>query len=126
MNTTEVTTDPKSIRQDIDFYKIFKVFFSRWYWIVGCVIISLMIAYVNLLYIPKVYQSYGQLKLQENNPSISTSQGLSSQSYSYTDKILAEGFVIKSSEVLLNAISKSLIDPAPPETMIGHPTRTVA
>ena len=55
MNNPEIAQDPKSIRQDIDFYKIFKVFFSRWYWIVGCVIISLMIAYVNLLYTPRIF-----------------------------------------------------------------------
>lgn len=106
MNNPETLHDPKSIRQDIDFYKIFKVFLSRWYWILGCVVIALMIAYVNLLYTPPIFQTAGQLKLQETDPSISTSQALSSQSYSYTDKILAEGFVIRSNEVLLNAISK--------------------
>ncbi|MGF1925778.1 MAG: Wzz/FepE/Etk N-terminal domain-containing protein, partial [Bacteroidia bacterium] len=105
MNTPETAPDLKSIRQDIDFYKIFKVFLSRWYWILGCVIVALVIAYVNLLYTPKIFQTYGQLKLQDQSPNISTTQGLSSQSYSYTDRIQAEGFVIRSNEVLLNAIS---------------------
>ncbi|MES2650168.1 MAG: polysaccharide biosynthesis tyrosine autokinase [Bacteroidota bacterium] len=105
MNNPETAPELKSIRQDIDFYKIFKVFFSRWYWILGCVIIALLIAYINLLYTPKIYETSGSLKLQENNPNISTSQGISQQSYSYTDKIQAEGFVIRSNEVLVNAIA---------------------
>ena len=96
----------KSVRQDIDFYKIFKVFFSRWYWIVACVIIALVIGRLNLLYSPPQFSTQGQLKLQENNPVISTTQGLASQSYSYTDRIQAEGFVMHSTEVLLNAIGR--------------------
>lgn len=96
----------KNVRQDIDFYKIFKVFFSRWYWIVACVIIALVIGRINLLYSPAEYSTQGQLKLQENNPVISTSQGIASQPYSYTDRIQAEGYVMRSTEVLLNAIGR--------------------
>lgn len=97
----------KSVRQDIDFYKIFKVFFSRWYWIVACVIIALVIGRINLLYSPSQYRTSGQLKLQESNPAISTQGiGMASQSYSYTDRIQSEGYVMHSTEVLLNAISR--------------------
>lgn len=102
LETSPLSTT-KSVRQDIDFYKIFKVFFSRWYWIIGCVIIALIIGRINLLYSPSVYSTSGQLKLQENNPTIST-QGLASQPYSYTDRIQSEGYVMHSTEVLLNAI----------------------
>lgn len=101
---TSPLSNTKSVRQDIDFYKIFKVFFSRWYWIVGTVVIALIIGRLNLLYSPAVYSTSGQLKLQENNPSIST-QGIAAQSYSYTDRIQSEGYVMHSTEVLLNAIS---------------------
>jgi tyrosine-protein kinase Etk/Wzc len=104
MSNLETSPIPKSIRQDIDFYKIFKVFFSRWYWIAGCVVIALIIARINLLYTPPVYSTSGQLQLKENNPSISTNQGISTQAYSYTDRIQAEGYVMQSSDVLLNAI----------------------
>ncbi len=104
MNNLETSPIPKSVRQDIDFYKIFKVFFSRWYWIAGCVVIALIIARINLLYTPPIYSTSGQLQLKENNPSISTTQGISTQAYSYTDRIQAEGYVMQSSDVLLNAI----------------------
>lgn len=105
MNNPETLHNPKAIRQDIDFYKIFKVFFSRWYWIAGCVLIALLIAKVNLIYTPNVYQTSGQIKLQEVGPTINTS-GITPQNYNYTDKILAEGIVIRSSELLMNAIAK--------------------
>lgn len=105
MSNLETAPSPKSIRQDIDFYKIFKVFFSRWYWIAGCVVIALIIARINLLYTPPVYSTSGQLQLKESNPSISTTQGIASQSYNYTDRIQAEGYVMRSNEVLMNAIA---------------------
>lgn len=106
MNSPETAPNPKSVRQDIDFYKIFKVFLSRWYWIAGCVVIALIIARINLLYTPPIYQTSGSLKLQESNPTINTmANAPSTQVYNYTDKIQAEGFVIRSNDVILNAIS---------------------
>lgn len=94
----------RSVSQTIDFYKIFKVFLSRWYWILGCVIIALAIAKINILYIKPVFMTSSSLKLQDENPSFSTGQ-TSSQVYNYTDKIQAESYVIKSNDVILNAIS---------------------
>lgn len=105
MNTSETAPDLKPIRQDIDFYKIFKVFLSRWYWILGCVIIALAFTHIKLLYVPRIFLSQGSLQLKENTPTISTNQGISSQSYNYTDKIQAEGFVIRSNDVLMKAVS---------------------
>ncbi len=106
MNNPETAPNPKSVRQDIDFYKIFKVFLSRWYWIAGCVVIALIIARINLLLTPPIYQTSGSLKLQESNPTINTmANAPSTQVYNYTDKIQAEGFVIRSNDVIMNAIS---------------------
>jgi tyrosine-protein kinase Etk/Wzc len=67
-------------------------------------IIALAIGRVNILYTVPVYQTSGQLKLQESNPTIN-SVASSTQVYNYTDKIQAEGFVIKSNEVIINAIA---------------------
>ncbi|MDQ7947339.1 MAG: polysaccharide biosynthesis tyrosine autokinase [Pedobacter sp.] len=104
MSTPDSPPDLKSVRQDIDFYKIFKVFLSRWYWIAGCVIIAMVIAKINVLYTLPIYQTYGSLKLEDANPAISSSNNLSAQMYTYTDRIQNEGFVIRSNDVLLNAI----------------------
>ena len=94
----------KKPSQNIDFLKIFRVFLSRWYWIASCVIIALIIAKIHLLYTPPVYQTGGQLKLEESNPTLSTGSSMPAQVYNYTDKIQAESFVIRSNEVILNAV----------------------
>lgn len=100
-----LTHEKKPASQVIDFYKIFRVFLSRWYWIVACVIVALIIAKVHLWYTPPIYQTGASLKLQDNNPSVSTNNQMPTQVYNYTDKIQAESFTIRSNEVLLNAIA---------------------
>ncbi|MBC7615290.1 MAG: polysaccharide biosynthesis tyrosine autokinase [Pedobacter sp.] len=104
MEITDKTEERKPVSQSIDFYKIFKVFLSRWYWILGCVIISLIIAKVNLLYTPNLFSTAGQLRLKESNPMLGggSSAAASAQVYNYTDKIQAESFVIKSQAVISN------------------------
>lgn len=97
--------EAKAVSQQIDFYKIFRVFLSRWYWIAGCVAISLIVAKVKILYTLPVYQTAASLKLQDSNPATSTMNQMPTQVYNYTDKIQAESFVIRSNEVILNAIS---------------------
>lgn len=99
-------TDPKKPSQNIDFYKIFRVFLSRWYWVLGCIAIALIVAKVKLLYVVPVYMTSASLKLQESNPALNSSAQMSSQVYNYTDKIQAESYVIKSNDVVANAIAK--------------------
>ncbi|WP_293311997.1 GumC family protein [Pedobacter sp. UBA5917] len=101
---TELGQEKKAVSQSIDFYKIFKVFLSRWYWIAGTVIIALCIAKLYLWYTPPVFQTGASLKLEDSNPSVSTSGQMPMQNYSYTDKIQAESFTIRSNEVILNAV----------------------
>ena len=101
---TEPIQEQKGVSQSIDFYKIFRVFLSRWYWIAGTVITSLCIAWLYLWYTPPVYQTSASLKLGESNPAITTGMQIPSQNYNYTDKIQAEGFTIRSNEVILNAV----------------------
>lgn len=100
----EQNLEAKAVSQQIDFYKIFRVFWSRWYWIAGCIAIALIIAKIKVLYTIPVYQTFASLKLQDN-PSASTSMQMPTQVYNYTDKIQAESFVIRSNDVVLNAIS---------------------
>lgn len=96
--------NPQKPSQSIDFYKIFKVFLSRWYWIAGCVAIGLIIAKINLLYTYPTYQTQGQLKLEESNPTIGTGGAAQAVPFNYTDKIQSESFTIRSNEVIANAV----------------------
>jgi tyrosine-protein kinase Etk/Wzc len=102
---TSLAEPKKTVSQAIDFYKIFKVFFSRWYWILGCVIIALIVAKVQLLYTVPVYSTGASLKLQDNQSSFGGSGQMPSQGFNYTDRIQSEGYVIKSNNVIINAIS---------------------
>lgn len=95
----------KAVSQQIDFYKIFRVFWSRWYWIAGCIAIALVVAKIKVLYTQPIYQTGASLKLQDSNPSVSTNNQMPTQVYNYTDKIQAESFVIRSNDVVLNAIA---------------------
>lgn len=103
MEVTDKIEERKAVSQSIDFYKIFKVFLSRWYWILGCVIIALLIAKINLLYTKPSFSAAGELKLKESNPMLNGPNSATTQVYNYTDKIAAEGFVIRSQAVVENA-----------------------
>jgi capsular exopolysaccharide synthesis family protein len=103
---TEPVQEKKAVSQSIDFYKIFKVFLSRWYWIAATVIIACCGAWLYLWYTPPVYQTGASLKLEESNPSLGTSSQMPMQNYNYTDKIQAESFTIRSNEVIMNAVKK--------------------
>ena len=96
--------EKKAVSQSIDFYKIFKVFLSRWYWIAATVAISLCGAWLYLWYTPPIYQTGASLKLEDSNPSLGTGSQTPMQNYNYTDKIQAESFTIRSNEVILNAV----------------------
>lgn len=102
MENTEHFNPKKTISQTIDFYKIFRVFLSRWYWVACTVSIALCLAWLYLWYTPPIYQTGASLKLAESNPG--SAKDMASPSFSYTDKIQSESFTIKSNEVILNAI----------------------
>lgn len=101
---TETVQEKKGVSQSIDFYKIFRVFLSRWYWIAATVAIALCIAWLYLWYTPPIYQTGASLKLEDSNPAVSTGNQMSAQNYNYTDKIQAESFTIRSNEVISNAV----------------------
>lgn len=102
MENTEHFNTRKAVSQTIDFYKIFRVFLSRWYWIAATVLISLCISWLYLWYTPPIYQTGASLKLAENSPG--SPKDMVSSNFNYTDKIQSESFTIKSNEVILNAI----------------------
>lgn len=103
METTEKLEERKPVTQSIDFYKIFRVFLSRWYWILGCVVIALLIAKISIQYTTNLYQTFGHLRFKETNPDLNLNNTSSAQVYNYTDKIQAEGYTIRSQEVLESA-----------------------
>ena len=64
MKETEKITR-KLPNQEIDYFKIGKILFSRWYWIVGSVAIGIFLANLYLWYTPKTYATGGTMKFEE-------------------------------------------------------------
>lgn len=92
-----------NVQQDIDYVKIGKIILSRWYWIASSVIIALIIAYLYLWYTPQSYSTRASLKFEEKRSEISELLSVRNF-YDRTNKMQSEQFVIRSREVLLNAV----------------------
>ncbi len=93
-----------NVQQDIDYVKIVKIVLSRWYWVASSVIIALIIAYIYLWYTPETYSTSASLKFEEKRSEISELLNVRNV-YDRTNKMQSEQFVIRSREVLLNAVS---------------------
>lgn len=104
-NTKPEIQDYQPIQQEIDYLKVFRILWSRWYWIAGSLIIATIIAYLYLWYTPKTYSAQGTLKFDEKKNEISE---LLKGKYVFdqSNSLEAESFVIKSRSLILKAISK--------------------
>lgn len=91
--------------QEIDYIRLFRIFLSRWYWVVGTVIIGMMIAYVNLRFTPSTYQSSALLKFDDKKTEISELININSY-YDRKDKIQSEIYVIQSRTLLTQAVNR--------------------
>ncbi|MCJ0742456.1 GumC family protein [Pedobacter montanisoli] len=94
----------KQVQQEIDYVKILKIVFSRWYWVASTIIIALLIGYVYLWYTPDKYSTSASLKFEEKRSEISELLNVRNI-YDRTNKMQSEQFVIRSRPVLINAIS---------------------
>lgn len=92
-----------NVQQDIDYVKIVKIILSRWYWVASAIIIALIIAYIYLWYTPSTFSTSASLKFEEKRSEISELLNVRNV-YDRTNKMQSEQFVIRSREVLLNAI----------------------
>jgi len=94
-----------AINQEIDYIKILKILWSRWYWIASILIICIISAYVYLWYTPQTFSTSGSLKFEQTNSEISELlRGKFSVDGSKT--VDAESYVIKSNSLLSDAISR--------------------
>jgi len=93
-----------NVQQDIDYVKILKIVLSRWYWMASTIIISLIVAYIYLWYTPETYSTSASLKFEEKKSEISELLNVRS-TYDRNNKMQSEQFVIRSRDVLLNAVN---------------------
>src|SRR5574343_1308775 len=88
--------------QEIDYNRILKILLSRWYWIVGCVVIGVIWAYISLRFTPPVYETSALLKYDDKKTEISELININSY-YDRKDKIQSETYVIQSRTLLSRA-----------------------
>ncbi|MBK0378219.1 GumC family protein [Mucilaginibacter segetis] len=103
MEETE-KTHKRLPNQEIDYFKIGKIIFSRWYWIVGSLAVFLIWSNVYLWYTPKIYATGGTLKLEERRSEIADLSNIISGSERGASRIQSETSVIQSQPVILAAI----------------------
>lgn len=97
-------SEKANVKQEIDYSKFFKILFSRWYWIIFTLVISLLVAYTYLWYTPKTYSTNAYLKFEEKQANLSNSVTLAPQTRNYTNKILSETWILKSHRTIQKAV----------------------
>jgi len=91
--------------QEIDYFKIAKILLSRWYWIVGALVVCTIMANVYLWYTPKTYATQGTMKLEEKKSELADLGGIAVASdRSNASRIQTETIVLQSTPLLVNAI----------------------
>jgi capsular exopolysaccharide synthesis family protein len=92
-------------RQEISYRKVIQVILSRWKWIACTTSFGLLLGAVILEFTPPTYLTEASLKFEEKRSDISELMTVRNV-YDRSDKLLSEQYVIRSREVLLNAIKK--------------------
>ena len=91
--------------QEIDYYKIVKIFFSRWYWIASAVMICFLLAKLYLWYTPKTYATGGTLKLEEKKSELPDLAGvIQPNERGNISRVQSETIVLESNALLLNVV----------------------
>jgi len=96
----------KLLNQEIDYLKIGKILLSRWFWIAGAMLLSLILANIYLWYSPKTYATFGTMKFEEKRSELSDIVSVPSNADRAPSKIQSETVVLQSTPLLLNAIKR--------------------
>jgi tyrosine-protein kinase Etk/Wzc len=93
------------VHQEISYRKLLQIIGSRWYWIAGTSVFCLLTGLLFIWYTVPIYSTRAALKFEERRSEISELMNVRPV-YDRSDKLLSEQFVIRSREVLLNAIKR--------------------
>lgn len=92
-------------RHEVSYRKVARIILSRWKWIVYTTTLGLCLGAMILKFTPPTYLTNASMKFEERRSDISELMTVRNV-YDRSDKLLSEQFVIRSREVLLNAIRK--------------------
>lgn len=95
----------KLANQTINYWKILRIFLSRWYWVAGCVLISFIVAWLYLRTITPIYITSASLKLDNNDQQMNALPNAPMNYRGFgTNQIQTEGIIMRSEDVILNAL----------------------
>lgn len=89
----------------LSYRRLFQIMLSRWYWILGSILLALFIAYLHLSITPYSYATQATLKFEDRKSEISELINIRNV-YDRSNKLQSEQFVIRSRGVLLNAVKR--------------------
>lgn len=92
--------------REIDYLKIVRILFSRWYLLLGTMLIAVIIACIYLWYSPKTYTTSGMLKFEEKKPELSDLVKVMSNVTRSPASLQSEKSIIHSRGILLEAIKR--------------------
>jgi tyrosine-protein kinase Etk/Wzc len=101
MSLSQTNVARPVLKQELDYVKFLKIVLSRWYWVIGTLILSLIIAYAYLWYTPKIYSSNINLKFENKETGL---EKILSTSTNTINNITSESWVIKSKPVMQRAV----------------------
>ncbi|TCD02195.1 polysaccharide biosynthesis tyrosine autokinase [Pedobacter frigidisoli] len=96
------------VDQQLNYWKVVKIFLSRWYWILGCVIISTLVAWLYIRTIPPTYTTNASLKLDDSQSDMTGNGVANMRSYNryyQSNNIQTEATVMRSQDVINKAIT---------------------
>src|ERR1700740_2068395 len=106
MEETEKQTR-KLPNQEVDYFKIGKILLSRWYWIIGSLVLCMVAANVYLWYTTKTFSPWAVMKFEEKKSELPDIGGVSSvPDRTSASRIQSEIVVLQSTPLLLNAIKQ--------------------
>ncbi|MCX2575940.1 GumC family protein [Pedobacter sandarakinus] len=96
------------VDQQINYWKVVKIFLSRWYWILACVLISLIAAWLYIRTIPPTYTTSASLKLDDQQSDVSggATNMRNYSRYYQGSNIQTEATVMRSQDVIYKAIDR--------------------
>lgn len=94
------------VDQQLNYWKVVRIFLSRWYWIVGCVLISLIVAWLYIRTIPPTYVTGASLKLDDTQADMGgVNTGMRNYNRFYQNSnIQTEATVMRSQDVIYKAL----------------------
>ncbi len=98
------TTDFQKPNDRINYGRLFLVVLSRWYLVVIAVLLCFILAKIYLWYTPKVYATSALMKFDERKPEITDLGSAFNTSDRATGKVQSESYVIKSRNLIVNAV----------------------